>query len=158
LDASALDPIEATPQSRPKRTDWTFVDEKRGFRMGEATVRYATTVSGAEVTAFREYVHVPEAWSRDYDKLRAKNTAASAAATVALRVAIIAMIGVLVTKITRKDVRWRLVAAFGATGFVLALLSALNDFPIALYSYDTTSSLESHVAKQLLFAFFGALG
>ena len=70
LPAASLEPIEATPQSRPKRTDWTFVDEKRGLRMGEATVRYATTVAGGEVAAFREFVHVPEAWTRDYERLR----------------------------------------------------------------------------------------
>lgn len=158
LPRDSLDPIEATPQSRPNRTDWTFVDEKRGFKMGEATVRYATTMAGAEITGFREYVHVPEAWTRDYERLRSKNNAAGAAATVGLLLTLVAMIAVLVTKITRRDVRWGLVAAFGVTGFVLALLSSLNDLPLALYNYDTTSSLESHVAKQLVFAFFGALG
>ena len=51
--AASLEPIEATPVSRPARTDWTFVDERKGFKMGEATVRYATTVSTNEVAAFQ---------------------------------------------------------------------------------------------------------
>ncbi|HEX9689870.1 MAG TPA: hypothetical protein VGB47_12455, partial [Thermoanaerobaculia bacterium] len=68
LAAAALKPIEVSPVTRPKRTDWIFVDEKPGFRMGEATVRYSTTVSGAEVTGYRELVHVPESWSRDYQR------------------------------------------------------------------------------------------
>ena len=45
--------------------------------MGEATVRYRTTVSGSEVTGFREFVHVPEAWTRAYEKLRSKNNTAN---------------------------------------------------------------------------------
>jgi hypothetical protein len=158
LPASVRKPIEATPVARPNRTDWTFVDERRGLTMGEATVRYSTTVMGGEVGAFREFVHVPEEWVRGYERLRSKNEAAGAADTVALFVTLIAMIAVLVTKITRKDVRWRLVAAFGGTGFVLALLSALNELPLGLFSYDTSSPLESHVAKELVLAFFGALG
>jgi len=158
LPASALTPIEATPVARPNRTDWTFVDERKGLAMGEATVRYATTVVGGEVGFYREFIHVPEDWERGYERLRSKNEAAGAGATVGLFLTIIAMIAVLVTKITRKDVRWPLVAAFGATGFVLALLSSLNELPLRFFLYDTASSLESHVARELMFAFFAALG
>ena len=157
LSADSLDPIEATPKERPNRTDWTFVDEKRGVRLGEATVRYETTVAGAELTGFQEFVHVPEAWTRDYARLRSKNNAAGAADTVGLLLTLIAMIAVLITKIVRKDVPWKLVGAFGVVGFVLALLSSLNDLPLTLFNYDTTSSLESHVAKQLVLGIFGAL-
>jgi hypothetical protein len=158
LPASARTPIEATPAARPNRTDWTFVDERKGFTMGEATVRYTTMVVGGEVGAYREFVHVPEEWERGYERLRSKNEAAGAAATVGLFLTIIAMIAVLVTKITRKDVRWPLVAAFGATGFVLALLSSLNELPLRFFLYDTASPLESHVARELVLAFFSALG
>ena len=43
------------------------------------------------------------------------------------------MLGVLVGKIARKDVPWRLVAAFGGIGFVLSLLSVANDLPLTLF-------------------------
>ena len=43
-------------------------------------------------------------------------------------------------KIARKDVPWRLVAAFGGIGFVLSLLSVANDLPLTLFGYDTASS------------------
>jgi hypothetical protein len=67
------------------------------------------------------------------------------------------MLGVLVSRISRKDVRWGVVAAFGVTGFVLALLSTLNNFPLTLYEYDTKSPLSSHLTQQLVLGFFGAL-
>src|SRR5436309_6251616 len=118
-----LAPIEATPVSRPNRTDWVFVDERGGFRMGEATVRYRTTVSGGAVAAFQEFVHVPEAWTRAYEKLRSKNNTANLAGNFALFLTFLAMVVVLITRIVRKDVPWKLVAGFGAVAFLLSLLS-----------------------------------
>jgi len=158
LTESALSPIEATPRSRPNRTDWTFVDEKRGAKMGEATVRYATTVSGGEVTGFQEFVHVPESWVRDYERLRSKNETANAVGNLGLVLTILAMLGVLVTRIVRKDVRWRLVAIFGAVAFLLSLLSIVNELPLTFYGYDTASPLSAHLANQILFGVLRALG
>jgi hypothetical protein len=157
LRAASWKPIEVSPVTRPKRTDWTFVDERPGFRMKEATVRYATTVSGAEVTAFREVVHVPESWSRDYRRLRSKNETAGTFATFGLFVTLVAMLGVLVAKIVRRDVPWKLVAAFGGIACVLALLSALNGIPLTLYEYETTSPLSSHLTKELVLGILGAI-
>lgn len=151
-------PIEATPVARPRRTDWTFVDEKRGLAMGEATVRYSTTVSGDQVTGFREFVHVPEAWTRDYQRLRSKNLTANQVGNLGLFVTFLAMLGVLVTKIVRKDVRWGLVGVFGAIAFLLSLLSILNGLPLTLYSYDTASPLSSFLASRILFGFLAAIG
>jgi hypothetical protein len=157
IAARALKSIEVTPVTRPKRTDWIFVDEKPGFRMGEATIRYSTTVSGGEVTGFREIVHVPEAWSRDYRALRSKNEAAGTVATFGLFLTFVAMLGVLITKIVRRDVRWKLVAAFGAIAFLLALLSSLNAIPLTLYDYDTSSPLASHLTRQLVLGVLAAI-
>ncbi len=157
LRPDSLLPIEVTPVTRPKRTDWTFVDERPGFRMKEATVRYATTVAGSEVIGYREFVHVPESWSRDYRKLRSKNETAGTFATFGLFVTFVAMLGVLVAKISRRDVPWKLVAAFGGIAAVLALLSALNGIPLSLYDYETTSPLSSYLTRELVFAILGAI-
>ncbi len=157
LDPASLRPIEAAPEARPKRTDWKFVDEKIGLRMGEATIRFRTTVAGGRVTGFREFVHVPESWQRDYKKLRSKNEAAGRAATFGLFVTFLAMLAVLVSKIVRKDVRWGLVGAFGGVALVLALLSTLNAIPLTLYEYDTASPLSSHLAERLVLSCLGAL-
>jgi hypothetical protein len=158
LDAAALKPIEATPAARPKRMDWTFVDEKAGVRFADATVRYATTVSGDRVTAFSEFVHVPESWVRDYQRLRAKNEAAGQVATFALFATMIAMLAVFVRKIVLKDVRWKLVGAFGLVAFVLALLSVANGLPLTLFGYDTASPLSAYLAEQIVRGILGAVG
>ncbi len=154
---SDLKPIEASPVSRPNRTDWTFVDERSGVRFADATLRYSTTVSGGTLTAFREFVYVPEAWSRDYERLRAKNETASAVATFALFVTLLAMLAVLVGKIARKDVPWRVVGAFGGIAFVLSLLSMLNDLPLTLFGYDTASSLSSYLTRNVVLGLLAAV-
>jgi hypothetical protein len=153
-----LTPIEAVPLSLPRRTDWTFVDERPGFRMGEATVRYATTVSGGDLTAYREFVHVPEAWTRDYQKLRSKNVTANVVGNFALFVTFFAMAAVLVTKMVRRDVPWGLVGAIGATGFLLSLLSTLNGLPQTLMSYDTASPLSAFLTSRLVLGVLLAIG
>jgi hypothetical protein len=155
--AANLEPIEATPLSRPARTDWTFVDERKGFKMGEATVRYVTTVSSNEVAAFKEYVHVPEAWTRAYEKLRSKNNTANLVGNFALFVTFLAMIAVLITKLVRKDIPWKLVAGFGVTAFLLSLLSTFNGIPLSLFHYDTASPLSGHLAREIILGVLGAV-
>ncbi len=157
LPEGALKPIEATPVARPNRTDWTFVDEKAGVRFADATVRFATTVEGDRVTGFAEFTHVPEAWTRDYQKLRSKNEAAGQIATFALFATLIAMLAVLVRKIVLKDVPWKLVGAFGGVAFVLALLSMVNGLPSTLWGYDTASPLSAFLAEQLVRGVLGAV-
>ncbi len=150
--------VESTPTSRPKRTDWTFVDERVGTKLAGATLRYATTVSGGRVTAFQEFVHVPESWSRDYRRLRSKNEAAGLVATFGLFLTVLAMLVVLVRKIVLRDIRWKLVGGFGFVGFVLSLLSNLNGIPLALFDeYDTASSLTSFFTNQAVFGLLGAI-
>ncbi|MGH9443251.1 MAG: CPBP family glutamic-type intramembrane protease, partial [Thermoanaerobaculia bacterium] len=143
--------------SRPARTDWRFVDERPGFTMGESTVRYATTVSGNEVTGFEEFVHVPEAWKRAYERLRSKNNTANLVGNFFLILTFLAMIVVLIEKIVRKDIPWKLVAGFGAIAFLLALLSTLNGVPLSLFNYDTASPLSGHLAKEIIFGILGAV-
>ncbi|HEY7862128.1 MAG TPA: hypothetical protein VIE39_00615, partial [Thermoanaerobaculia bacterium] len=158
ISAASRREVEAAPVSRKNRTDWSFVDERVSFRMAEATVRWRTVVSGGKVSEFREFVHVPEQWQRDYRRLRSKNEAAGQVASLLLFVTVFAMLGVLVQKIVRKDVRWKLVAAFGAVGMVLTLLSTLNDLPNTLFGYDTASPLSSFYTNQVLLGLLGAIG
>ena len=150
LPEPALKPVEASPVARPNRSDWNFVDEKAGVRFAGATLRYETTVSGDRVTAFSEFVHVPEAWTRDYQRLRSKNEAAGEVATFGLFATLIAMLAVLVRKIVLKDVPWRLVAAFGGIAFALQLLSTVNEIPLTLFGYDTASPLSAYLTNKVI--------
>ncbi len=157
LTGPVLKPIEATPVARPNRTDWTFVDERTGVRFADATIRYATTVAGDRLVAYSEMVHVPEAWTRDYERLRSKNEAAGQIATFGLFVTLIAMLAVLVRKIVLKDVPWKLVGIFGGIGFLLQLLSTLNEIPLTLFEYDTASPLSAYLTNRIVLGILGAV-
>ncbi|MGE5414426.1 MAG: type II CAAX prenyl endopeptidase Rce1 family protein, partial [Syntrophomonadaceae bacterium] len=150
LRAEDLTAIEATPVARPNRSDWKFVFEKKGVRFADATLRYEATVSGDRVTAYGEFLHVPEAWSRDYQRLRSKNEAAGQVATFGLFATLLAMLAVLVRKIVLKDVPWGLVAAFGGIALLLQLLSTLNELPLTLFNYDTASPLSAYLTNRIV--------
>ena len=157
LAEAALTSVEATPVARPNRADWKFVDEKAGVHFAGATLRYETAVSGDRVTAYSEFVHVPEAWTRDYQRLRSKNEAAGEIATFGLFATLIAMLAVLIRKIVLKDVPWKLVAAFGGVAFGLQLLSTLNEIPLTLYGYDTASPLSAYLTNRVILGILAAV-
>ena len=134
-------------------TDWTFVDEKAGFAMAEATVRYETTVSGGEVVGVRrEFVHVPEAWTARLPDGCARRTRPPARSR---------RFGLFLT-FARDDRRarpqdrpqGRALAprrrASASIAFVLSLLSTLNGLPLTLFEYDTASPLSSHLTRQIV--------
>ncbi len=67
-------PEEANSQTRPNRVDWSFTWERKGFKAKEAPYRLQVGLDGDHVASTQEYLKVPEAWSRAYQKLRSTNT------------------------------------------------------------------------------------
>ena len=52
----------------------------------------------------------------------------------------VAMLGVLISRARRHDIRWKTSIVFGAIAAGLLLLHQLNTLPLELYGYDTTHS------------------
>ena len=67
-------PEEANSETRPNRVDWSFTWERKGFKAKEAPYRVQVGLDGDRLASTREYLKVPEAWSRGYQKLRSTNT------------------------------------------------------------------------------------
>ena len=97
--------MEATDAVRPHRTDRTFTWKERDFELRDATYRIEVAVLGNEVGAYREYLKVPEQWSRDYRKLRSKNETAQMVDTVVSLLLLIGMIVVIVMRVRRQMCR-----------------------------------------------------
>ena len=157
-DASAMDFVEGTEVVRRHRTDRTFTWKERGFDLHDATYRIEVAVLGTEAGGYREYLKVPEQWTRDYQKLRSSNEAASQVDAVAALLLGIGMLVVIVMRVRRHDVRWRRAALVGLAGIVLGFLAQLNEFPLHEFSYPTTDSYASFVSSQMLQAMLAALG
>ena len=156
--AASLDFVDSSEVVRPHRTDRTFTWKERDFNVHDATYRIEVTVLGNEVGGYREYLKVPEQWTRDYQKLRSKNEAASDVDSVVTLVLAIGMLVMIVMRVRRHDVPWRRAAFVGIAGMVLGFLAQLNEFPLREFAYPTTDSYGSFVSRQLLQAILAALG
>jgi len=155
---ATLEFVEGSDVTRPHRVDRVFTWKERDFSLHDATYRLEVTLLGNEVGGYREYLKVPEQWTRDYERLRSRNEFAQTIDTAVLLLLLLGMIVVIVMRIRRQDIRWRRAAAVGAVGMVLAFCASLNQFPLQEFGYPTTDSYSSFAAHQLLEALLTAVG
>ena len=94
--------------------DRVFTWKERDFNIHDATYRVEVTICGNEVGGYREYLKVPEQWTRDYERLRSKNEMAQTVDTAVHGGAAGGLVVILVIRVRRQDVRWRLAAMVGA--------------------------------------------
>jgi membrane protease YdiL (CAAX protease family) len=156
-DTSTLEFVEASTEGRPKRTDHTFTWKEKGFEVKDGTYRIQVTVQGGEVAGYDEYLHVPEAWTRAYEKLRSLNQAAGIVDSLFFVLLGLGILVVLGIRIARKDVKYLLALGVGAIGTILVFLNILNSLASTFFSYPTTESFGSFLASHLAQALFGAL-
>ncbi len=154
-------PAEASSNDRPNRRDWSFTWERRGFKAPQhedgASYRLSVSVLGDKPGGASEFLKVPEAWQRGYQKLRSSNTFYG---TIALLPYIFlngGLVWVLFELGRRGRIRWS-----GALklGFVLAVLffaMTANNWPVTRAAYDTNSSYTSFIVQHLGLALATAL-
>ena len=157
-DPTTLDFVEVSTVTRAARADRTFTWKEHNFDLNGASIRLEVTLLGDEVGAYREYLKIPEQWTRDYARLRSKNDVAQYIDTVLVLALAIGMIVVIVIRVRRHDVRWRLAARIGVLAMALSLCASANQFPLQVFGYPTTDSYGSFVARQILQAVLTALG
>jgi len=158
LDTTQLEFVEHMQTERPKRLDHSFVWKRIDFDVRDADYRYRVVVQGDRVDGFSEFLHVPEKWSREYQKLRAKNETAGTASVLLLFLTIVAMLAMFIVHIRHRDLRWKTALIFGLIAFSLTLLTNLNNLPIDRYGFPTTDSFSSLIARTLLNDLMTALG
>ncbi|MFN7992500.1 MAG: type II CAAX endopeptidase family protein [Bryobacteraceae bacterium] len=156
-DPAGLEFVEGSSAARPARTDQTFTWMERDFDIRDATYRIEVTVQGDQIGGYREYLKVPENWTREYERLRSRNLTAQTIDTGLLMLLAVGLLVVLLLRVRSHDIRWRRAALVGATGAVLYFLSSWNSQPLADFSYPTTDSYGSFVAQEFLRNLMGAL-
>ena len=154
----ALEFVEASDVARPHRVDRVFTWKERDFNLHDATNRVEVTVLGNEIGGYREYLKVPEQWTRDYQRLRSKNEIAQVVDTAVLVALVVGLVVVIVMRVRRHDIRWRRAAVVGSVGMVLSFCSTLNQFSLQEFQYPTTDSYSAFVTRQLLQGLITALG
>ena len=103
-------------------------------------------MDGDQVCGCREFVKVPEGWTRDYQKLRSRNTAANVVDEVPWILLCIAGLALLIRRLRQRDVPIYLSLSFGLVTAVLYFLGQLNMYSQAEFEYRTTDSYPSFVS------------
>lgn len=149
---------EANSSQKPNRVDWSFTWEKRGFRAKDAPDRLSVTLEGDRAGSSREFLQVPEAWERDYAKLRSKNLLYNQVAIIPylLLMGAALWLGILLT--IRGQTSWGLAIKLGIVVAILLTLMQLNNWPLDRMSYDTNSAYGGFVFKQIAFALLFGVG
>jgi len=156
-DPRGLEFLEGTREKKPARTDYLFTWRSRAPNLGTGEYRVQVRIQGDRPGAYREFVHIPESWARDYAQLRSRNMAAGVAASVLLLLTFLAVVVVVIARMRTREIRWRTALIFGAVGMALQLLAGFNSLPVSLFAYDTTASFGGFLTGQIFGVFRDAL-
>jgi hypothetical protein len=133
-------PEEVNSTKRPNRTDWSFTWEKHAFRAKDAPYRLTVALEGERIGGSQEYLRVPEAWERSFQRLRSANDALALVFTVPY-ILLLGMAVWLAFKLTSAgQSSWRGAIVLGFLVAGLLFLQNLNDWPLWSASYNTNAS------------------
>ncbi len=156
-DLDELEFVDSVSDKRPARTDYSFTWKQKNLDLGDGSLRFEVDVDGDQVAGYREFVKVPEAWSRDYAKLRSRNEAANVVDEVPWILLCIAGLALLIQHLRKRDVPVSLSLAFGLVTALLYFFGQLNMFSQAEYGYHTTDSYSSFASGFVVENFLAAL-
>jgi len=156
-DLTGLEFVDSVSEKRPARTDYAFTWKQKDVELGDGSLRLEVDVTGDQVGGYREFVKIPEGWTRDYKKLRSRNEAANFVDEVPWILLCIAGIALLIQRLRRRDVPVRLAMIFGLVTALLYLLGQLNMFSQAEFNYNTTDSYFSFASGYVVENVLGAL-
>jgi membrane protease YdiL (CAAX protease family) len=142
-------PEEANSNKRPNRLDWSFTWEKHGFRAKEAPYRLQLTLYGDRAGGAEQYLQVPEAWKRSFERLRSGNDTLALVFTIPYIFLLGAAVWLAIKLTHRGQTSWRGAILLGALVAALLFLQNLNNWPLWSASYDTNTSYGSFIALKL---------
>ncbi len=142
-------PEEANSSKRPNRVDWAYTWEKHGFRAKDAPYRLQVTLQGDRIGGSKEFLQVPEAWERSYQRLRSGNDTLAFVFTVPylLLLGTAVWLGIQWTK--SGETSWGAAIKLGALAALMLFLQSLNDWPLWGASYDTNDPYSSFILAQI---------
>jgi membrane protease YdiL (CAAX protease family) len=158
LSAWEFLPEESNSEKKPNRLDWSFTWQKRDFPAKDAPYRLKVGVDGDRVGGTREYLQVPDAWTRSFKRLRSGNDTLAFAFTIPYLLLLAAAVWLGIKLTNRGQTTWRPAILLGVVVASLLFLQNLNDWPLWSASYDTNSSYASFIALKIGMAVLIALG
>jgi len=141
-------PAEANATDRPQRRDWKFTWERRNFKAKDAPYQIEVTLHGDRVGGYREFLKVPETWTREFARLRSTNLFYQFAAQVPYMLLMGAVLLVLFELSRKRLVPWGGALRLGLLLAALYFLMNVNQWPLTRAGYDTNSSYGGFVLDQ----------
>jgi membrane protease YdiL (CAAX protease family) len=151
-------PEEANSTKRPNRLDWSFTWEKHGFRAKDAPYRLQVGLQGDRIGNSEEFLKIPEAWERGYQKLRNGNNTLATLFFVPYVLLLAAAVRYAMNLTTNNQTTWRGALLLGGVVAALLLGQDFNNWPHWATSYKTTDSYASFLTLRIGFAFLAAIG
>jgi membrane protease YdiL (CAAX protease family) len=158
LDLAGLEFVETQTQKRPARADHSFTWKRKNVELGEGSLRLEVEVDGDQVAGYREFIKIPEGWTRNYENLRSRNISAQEVDEVFWVLLCVAGLVILIQRLRDGDVPKRLASGFAAVAAVLYFLGQLNTFSLAEFGYRTTDPYSSFVSSYVRDNLLTALG
>ncbi|HEV1995881.1 MAG TPA: CPBP family intramembrane glutamic endopeptidase [Candidatus Acidoferrum sp.] len=151
LDLSGWDllPEEANSNKRPNRLDWAFTWEKHGFRAKHAPYRLQVTLQGDRIGGSGEFLRVPEAWERGYQRLRSGNNTLALIFTIPYLLLLGTAVWLAIQLTKSGETAWSAALKLGALATVMLFLQSLNDWPLWGAGYDTKDSYSTFIFLQI---------
>jgi membrane protease YdiL (CAAX protease family) len=151
-------PEEANSMARPNRVDWSFTWERKGFRAKEAPYRLEVGLQGDRIGSTQEFLQVPEAWTRDYQRLRSTNIFYNQIAVIPYGFLIGGALWLGISLTRQGKTTWGWPIKIGLLVAVLFALMQMNQWDTFRAEYDTHASYASFVTLTLAKILLDALG
>jgi membrane protease YdiL (CAAX protease family) len=152
---------EANSEELSNRRDWSFSWELRGFLAKDAPYRLNVTLAGDRVSEYKEFLKVPEAWQRGYDRLRSSNNLLEYFALIPYAFFLGGCLYVIFSLGRIGLLEWRGGLALGIFVTVLFFIMTMNQWPLERAAYDTNTPYSifflSQAGRAALLSIFSAL-
>ncbi len=148
LGAYTFLPAEANSSERPNRRDWSFTWERSGFRAKDAPYRLRVNLAGEQASGYQESLQAPEAWQREFERMRSRNNLIAAAATIGYAVLLGAALAAAFGLGRRGLAPWGWALRFGLVIAALYFGMQANQWPLARSEYETNGSYSSFILSQ----------
>jgi membrane protease YdiL (CAAX protease family) len=149
-------PEESNPTERPNRRDWSFTWQLRGFRAPDnsdgAPYRLNVTVQGDQIGGATEFLKVPEAWQRDFQRMRSRNDLIESIAIIPYMLLLSAAFWFIFELSRRGGMRWSSPLWIGIFFALLWFFMSVCNWPLIRAEYDTNSSYSAFALGQIAYA------
>jgi len=157
LDNWQFLPEEANSETRPNRIDWSFTWERKDFKAKGAPYRLEVGLEGDLIGSSQEFLQVPEAWTRSYEKLRSTNNFYGSIALIPYGFLLGGALWLGISLTRQGKTTWGPALKIGGLVVLLAFLMEVNQWQTVRAGYDTHQPYAGFVAQALARILLGAL-